>query len=272
MKRNSLVKCRVFLKYMVSIHSVNNISIHISMNKYIIQFITIAFILLAIFKNSFSGKRFTCKNFLLNAYLYIFLSLVTIFLLTNVYADNRVRYLKGVKFSFLHFMIFLFLSLLLLYGVLTWSPKDLIGKHAIWFVWLALMAYILYPMLLQNALLFQRVKLMTITVMTILTLVTFWKPHLVSLSWGSTLLILLVGLILIRLFGILLPQIYTSQVDYIVSYVSLVLFSFFMLWDTKFLMVKAKQCVNADYINDSLGVVLDGLNIFTNLFSIHSSR
>ena len=199
------------------------------MNKYIIQFITIAFILLAIFKNSFSGNRFTCKNFLLNAYLYIFLSLVTIFLLTNVYADNKVTPLfKVVKFSFLHFMIFLFLSLLLLYGVLMWSPKDLIGKHAIWFVWLAMMAYILYPMLLQNAPLFQRVKLMTISVMTILTLFTFWKPHLVSLSWGSTLLILLVGLILIRLFGILLPQIYTSQVDYIVSYVSLVLFSFFL--------------------------------------------
>ena len=134
------------------------------------------------------------------------------------------------------------------------------------------MAYILYPMLLENAKLFQHVKMMTVAVMIILTLFTFWQPSLVSLSWGSTLLILLIGLIIVRLFGILFPQTYTTQMDYMLSYFSLVLFSFFMLWDTKLLMKKARQCVDADYINDSMGVVLDGLNIFTNLFSIKSSR
>jgi len=245
------------------------------MNKYIIQIATITLLLLGIIKNSFSRKplQFTCKNFLLNAYLYVFLSLILIFLLTNIYEDNKVPPLfKVVKFSFLHFMIFLFLSLVLLYGVMMWSPKDILGKHAIWLVWIATMAYILYPLLLQNAQLFQHVKLITIAVMTILTLFTFWKPHLISISWGSTLLVLLIGLILIRLLGIAFPKLYTSQVDYILSYVSLVLFSFFMLWDTKFLMVKAKQCVNADYINDSLGVVLDGLNIFTSIFNMKSSR
>ena len=155
---------------------------------------------------------------------------------------------------------------------MTWSPKDILGKHAIWLVWIAMMAYILYPMLLVNPQLFQHVKIITMAVMTILTLFTFWKPNLISLSWGSTLLTLLTGLILIRIIGIIFPQSYTSQTDYILSYVSLVLFSFFMLWDTKFLIVKAKQCVNADYINDSLGVVLDGLNIFTNIFNIKNSR
>ena len=43
-----------------------------------------------------------------------------------------------------------------------------------------------------------------------------------------------------------------------------------MLYDTKRLMTKARQCVRADYINDSMGIVLDGLNIFSDLFGIQS--
>ena len=146
------------------------------MNKYISQIFIITLILLAIFKNSFSGSppRFTCKNYLLNAYLYIFLSAALIFLLTNIYANNKVPALfQAIKFSIVRFFIFLFLSLLLLYVVMTWSPKDILGKHAIWLVWIAMMAYILYPMLLVNPQLFQHVKIITMAVMTILTLFTF---------------------------------------------------------------------------------------------------
>ena len=243
------------------------------MNRFIIQSSLIGLTLLAIFKNSFSTKplQFTCKNYLLNAYLYIFLTLLLIFFITDIYYKTQISPLhKFIKYSTMRFLILIFLSLSVLLGVMVWSPKDLLGKHAIWLVWVSIMAYILYPLLLQNPTLFSHIKIITYTVMTVLTLFTFWKPHLISLSWGTTLFILLVGLIIIRLLGLLFPPLYSSKMSYILSYVSLVLFSFFMLWDTKLLIIKAKKCVNADYINDSLGVVLNGLNIFTNLFDIKS--
>ena len=79
-------------------------------------------------------------------------------------------------------------------------------------------------------------------------------------------MMLLLLLILVRVIGFFSP--YTSQTHYMISYAAIVLFSFLMLHDTKELIVKAKQCVKADYINDSLGVFLDGMNLFVNMFHL----
>ena len=243
------------------------------MNEFTTQLIGTVILILAILKNSFTFNpmRFTCKNYLLNAYLYIFLSLVLIFLTVEIYKEEEVPTIfEHIQSGLLQFIIYLFLSLGLLWLVLITSPEKIISKHLLWLLWIATMAYILYPLMLKDSNLFSQVKLITALVMIILTLFTFWKPELVSLSWGSTLFIILLGLILVQLLGFLIPSFYTSYTSYIISYISLVLFSFFMLWDTKKLIVNAKQCVNADYINDSLGIVLDGLNIFTDIFSIKS--
>ena len=78
--------------------------------------------------------------------------------------------------------------------------------------------------------------------------------------------VLLLGLLIVRFIMFLFPR--QHKINYALSYFSLVLFSLFMLYDTKKLIKKAKQCVKADYINDSLGVVLDSLNIFSNLFHL----
>ena len=53
----------------------------------------------------------------------------------------------------------------------------------------------------------------------------------------------------------------------IFAYILIVLFIFFLLYDTKKIQVNAKNCktATADYINESLGVVLDILNLFQNL-------
>ena len=102
--------------------------------------------------------------------------------------------------------------------------------------------------------------------MVLLTLITFNWPSIVSLSWGKTLFMLLILLILIHVVGFFSP--YTSRTHYMISYAAIALFSFLMLYDTKKLMVKAKQCVKADYINDSLGVFLDGMNLFVNMFHL----
>ena len=51
------------------------------------------------------------------------------------------------------------------------------------------------------------------------------------------------------------------------AYILIVLFIFFLLYDTKKIQINAKNCVTekADYINESLGIILDVLNLFQNL-------
>ena len=51
------------------------------------------------------------------------------------------------------------------------------------------------------------------------------------------------------------------------AYILIVLFIFFLLYDTKKIQINAKNCITskADYINESLGIVLDILNLFQNL-------
>ena len=239
------------------------------MNEFVLLFIVIV----AIYKNSFSGKplRFTCKNFLLNAYLYIFLSFILVALMVNMYDRYKIPSIFDIyKNKGLVALAVFFISIGLLLAVMSWSSKQLMQKHLLWVLWIALMAYTLYPLFQISSKIYDRAKLITFAIMACLTMFTFMYPGMVSLSWGTSLMVFLFGLIITHLVGLVYP--YTSRTHYFLSYFSILLFSFFMLYDTKVLMAKAKKCVQADYINDSLGVFLDGMNIFTSVFSLQGNQ
>jgi len=119
----------------------------------------------------------------------------------------------------------------------------------------------------MNKNLFNIVKYQVLIVMGLLTFFTFLNPKVISLSWGTSLLTMLIGLIVVRFLSLFNPKFN----HYIISYVSFVLFAFFVMYDTKRLIIRAKHCIKADYINDSLGLVLDVLNIFSDLFRIQSN-
>ena len=54
------------------------------------------------------------------------------------------------------------------------------------------------------------------------------------------------------------------------SYLSILLFSMYIMFDTKKIIVNAENCVNPDYINESINLVLDTMNIFTNMYSLNN--
>ena len=58
--------------------------------------------------------------------------------------------------------------------------------------------------------------------------------------------------------------------SYILSYGFVILFSFLLLYDTKKLQVQAKKCVIPDYINESIGIFLDIINLFANMGRINT--
>ena len=45
--------------------------------------------------------------------------------------------------------------------------------------------------------------------------------------------------------------------------------SLILMYDTKKIIVNAENCYNPDYINESLSLLLDSINIFSNLFVIN---
>ena len=52
------------------------------------------------------------------------------------------------------------------------------------------------------------------------------------------------------------------------SYFVIFLFIGFILYDTKMLQIRAKECVKADYLNESLKLFLDIFNIFVRVLGL----
>ncbi len=109
----------------------------------------------------------------------------------------------------------------------------------------------------------------------ILSCIAYLKPEYISLKLGPILLVLLIAGIFVELFSLLLfrnsivkgnrPPLFK-----VMSYIFIVLFMLFILYDTKRLQINAKNCINADYIKESLGLFLDIFNIFVRLLSLNT--
>ena len=52
------------------------------------------------------------------------------------------------------------------------------------------------------------------------------------------------------------------------SYFFIAVFMGYILYDTKMLQIRAKECVKADYIQESLHLFLDIINIFVRMLAL----
>ena len=90
-------------------------------------------------------------------------------------------------------------------------------------------------------------------------------------SWFMSLFIglfvLLISQILEKVLSVY-GVIHTNKYNKIISYVSIGLFSLWTLFDTKQIINNAENCVNPDYINQSLDVLLNSLNIFSGVVNV----
>ena len=95
--------------------------------------------------------------------------------------------------------------------------------------------------------------------------------HHSSLSWGPVLFVLLLAGIVLELISIFVFGTHRDRQSYIYKgfmYFFIVLFSFYVLYDTKMLQVRAKLCKVADYLNESLNLFLDIVNIFVRILAL----
>ena len=234
-------------------------------------------ILLTIFfisKNSldFSPIRFHCKNYILNSYLYIFLAIsivfATIFSMDNFNIDPNQLFTGSSKF------LLLLLSLVLLFFIITIKPDHFFTKHLLYILWIILLSVFIYPIYKYNKDLFYTSGASTLIILILLSFLAFQYPDMIKDSWGFNLFTILISLLIVTVIEQLLRNynvIKTKKYNKMFSYATIGLFSFYMLYDTKKLIKNSKLCgvrLEPDYINQSLDILLNSLNIFTGITNI----
>ena len=95
-------------------------------------------------------------------------------------------------------------------------------------------------------------------------------PSLIKSWWIFPLMIGLIGVIIARIIFAIIGYSAASSQQRGLSYFTILLFTFFVSYDTKVAFAAAKTCREgaADYISFSTNLFLDFLNIFSNLTSV----
>ena len=222
-----------------------------------------------IHKYAFIDKRLTCNNYILNTYLYIILSVLLMVVFVSLMEEKMLHLIPYLNIRRFPFWIFLATGIFVLVSTMNVDPNNIILKHLGWLGIVAFLSFGMLPVYLisKSTGIFHSTLFATFGMLTILTALAFYKPELISLTWGTGLLVLLIAAIFLRLGLIFLaePGAQTNNYQMILSHAIVILFGFFILYDTKKLQVNAKTCKIPDYINESIGLFLDIINVFANL-------
>lgn len=224
-----------------------------------------------IYKNAYQNNVLTCNKYVMNTYLYIALSLMivsTTVLLLEKYIDFS-QYFNNYSF------VALFIStLVFLVSTMFISPENTMLKHLSWLIFIMLIGVSLYPAYkvgkISNML--YPTLITTILLVLGLTMVAFYNPDLISLSWGPALISALVVGILLQIILFFTGLETRNWYSLILSYVFIIIFSLLLLYDTKKLQINSQNCVIPDYINESIGIFLDIINLFNNILRVKSYK
>tara|TARA_B110000208_G_scaffold191887_1_gene260745 strand:- start:5695 stop:6276 length:582 start_codon:yes stop_codon:yes gene_type:complete len=162
-------------------------------------------------------------------------------------------------------------SIMLLFALMVVPPRLFFTKHALYITEMILLGILLYPYYVKNQSLFYHVGITTFIILIVLSGFVYLFPDLIKDSWGNYLLTALLGLIIARVVELFIviqyPEYKTNHK--LISYISVTIFSLLIMYDTKKIIVNANNCYNPDYINESLSLLLDSVNIFSNIFMIN---
>ena len=104
----------------------------------------------------------------------------------------------------------------------------------------------MYKLYILDTQLFSKVSLITFLILLSLTLIVVINPSIVSHKWAPYLFVGLFSLITFEIINIFWKQDDESRNRNrnIFSYLGIVLFSFFIMYDTKTIIVEANNCIN----------------------------
>jgi len=252
-----------FLKDKLFLYYNNKPKMYKNLNK-ILMVLTILIVLVVFFVyvNSFDDNVPTCEGYLTNVYLYLVLALLII-AFSVIFIAKRRYPITGHKV--LIAMIVLFVALFTMFSL---NPRNVLINHLVWLIFVIGLSVIFYNIWRYSV--YRDVLNSTLIIVAILviglTAIVNYKPEWVKLSWGNALMIAL----LVGIFAWVIPLFFrgtTKMTNYykMLSAIFVFIFMMLILYDTKLLRVKAETCSFPNYPKDSLGLILDIINLFNNL-------
>lgn len=218
--------------------------------------------------NSFEKGKFTCNKYLLNTYLYIILTFNILIIINLTLEYNKVQ----LPLSIPLLLILMFVNIGIIFLLHRIDPTQIVLKHLVWLIFVLIISLIVYPLYVNSSKQVVISALFTTLFLTVvLSSIAYAKPEWISLSWGPILFFALLAVIVMELLLLFLFRNNLGErsgLFRLISYVVILIFMGFILYDTKRLQINAKECVKADYIKESLKLFLDILNIFVRLVGL----
>tara|TARA_B100000902_G_C27151213_1_gene833837 strand:- start:71 stop:820 length:750 start_codon:yes stop_codon:yes gene_type:complete len=232
---------------------------------------------LGIFQNSvsFNPLRFHCNNYIFSTYLYFILSWGIALATVTGMSQKKLDFKKIFTGPF---MVLMFIcSILLLVGISITPPEMFFTKHILFILEIILLGITLYPLYSINKDRFNHVGLTTLLVLTVLSLIVYINPNLISDNIVTYLFIGLLALVIARVVELIFVY-NNSQVNSTyskaINYFVIVLFSLYIMFDTKSIIKNANECkvspFGPDYIREAINLFLDTINMFSGVYHVQN--
>jgi len=166
------------------------------------------------------------------------------------------------------FTIMLVIVSLLLIIALSYIPAErFLLKHLVFLLELITIGISLYPLYIIYQDRFNHVGLTTLLIILILSFLAYYRPNILNDNIGSGLLIALLTIIIARIIEYFVSNKGMTPYSRVINYASIVLFSLYIIHDTKSIIRNSKTCkmspFGPDFIRESIHLFLDSLNIFS---------
>ena len=236
-----------------------------------------------IYKYAFVNGKPHCNHFVSNVYLYLALSVSLCGIFINVYNYllnekkdiykllDKDKAFQQISSYLILSIIITFISIIILSSTPLFSKKGYLLNHFVWVLFLASISITLYPLFksFQYSVVLQKAFIMTCIIFLSMTFIG--NSYLIKKNYTKIitgLLIALFSIIITELYLLFTNQ-YTENLYSIISYIVIILFSLFIIYDTSRLYHYASICINSpNYPLVSTNLFLDILNIFVRF--VHS--
>ena len=226
-----------------------------------------------------TNKELTPNMYLLNTYLYITLAVL---LIGSTWLSAEEYNLFGEQDIGNNFIMLIIVTFASLLTTLFTTNDQIVIKHVAWLTFvlcLGFTTYLHFKKNVQNKTLL-KVLIRVLAIMGGLSYIAYTQPLDTFMSWGAPLTSALGILIAIEIFDLCFlekGEEFVTRIR-IYSWIAIMLFSGFVLYDTQKLLndginitdkcLSKSQAKCADYPKASLGLLLDAVNLFQNVSNV----
>lgn len=217
--------------------------------------------------SAFKNGLPTCKNYVMNTYLYLALSICFIYFIV-------INFKEYFQYSLLAFIVGIIILITMAF-IQNNTAENVITHHILWIAFLVCLSFMTIPIInfssIENI---YFALFATFLIFLVMSMIVYIYPKFFETTFHFAfpgLLLALITIILIELYYIFIRGKYPENMFRIISYIVIVVFSLFISYDTRLMFEEAKMCRKyANYPRSSLKFILDLVNIFVRTLSLQN--